>query len=146
MTCFPCDQQALGDDAPLSERIAGDAHWRVVHAFGVSLPGWLVLLPRRHVLTMAELTDVEAAWLGCWQVRLSRALHDVTGCTKTYVMQFAEAEGFGHVHVHVVPRMPNQDTAHRGPGVFALMPADAALHLSQADRDAVSARLAPLLA
>ena len=28
------------------------------------------------------------------------------GCEKTYVMLFAEQPGYGHVHVHVVPRMP----------------------------------------
>jgi hypothetical protein len=42
-----------------------------------------VLVPRRHITTVAGLTDDEAAAPGSWQVRLSRALHEVTGCAKT---------------------------------------------------------------
>jgi diadenosine tetraphosphate (Ap4A) HIT family hydrolase len=64
------------------------------------------------VLTIAELTDAEAAGLGTWQVRLSRALHAVTRCAKTYVVQFAEAQRFSHVHFHVIPRADLQ--RHRG--------------------------------
>jgi diadenosine tetraphosphate (Ap4A) HIT family hydrolase len=103
------------------ERVAVDDCWRVAHAVDTALPGWLVLVPRRHVVAIADLTDAEAASLGSWQVRLSRALHAVTGCTKTYVVQFAEAEGFQHVHFHVVPRMPDLAAERRGPGVFALL-------------------------
>lgn len=119
--CFACTQDAGFDSLPPRERIAADAHWRVAHAFNSALPGWLVLLPRRHVTTIAELTDLEAAALGTWQVRLSRALHAVTGCAKTYVVQFAEAEGFGHVHFHVVPRMGDLPDELRGPRVFGLL-------------------------
>ena len=35
-------------------------------------------------------------------------------------MLFAEAEGFGHLHVHVVPRMPDFESEALGPRVFAL--------------------------
>lgn len=83
-----------------------------------ALAGWLVLVPRRHVTSIADLTGEEAATLGHWQVRLSRALRDVTGCVKTYVVQFAEREGFEHVHFHVVPRMPDVPDDRRGPAVF----------------------------
>jgi hypothetical protein len=38
----------------------------------------LVPVPRRHVVTVAELFDGEAAALGQWQVRLSRALYAET--------------------------------------------------------------------
>ncbi|WP_405780094.1 HIT family protein [Streptomyces sp. NBC_00859] len=93
----------------------------MVHAFDTALPGRLVLLPRRHVTAVHELTDAEATTLGTWQVRLSRALHDVTGCVKTYVARFAEAEGFAHVHFHVMPRMASLSPELRGPGVFELL-------------------------
>jgi hypothetical protein len=38
--------------------------WRIAHAFGTSLPGWLVVVPRRHVIVLDELTAEEAADLG----------------------------------------------------------------------------------
>ncbi|MFJ9037060.1 hypothetical protein ACIRF8_10805 [Streptomyces sp. NPDC102406] len=55
-----------------------------------------------------------------WQVRLSRALREVTGCARTYVVPFAEAEGSAHVHFHSVPRADDLPAPWRGPGVFAL--------------------------
>ncbi|MGP3977975.1 HIT family protein [Streptomyces sp. 8N114] len=120
-SCYTCAQEARFDDLPLRERIVVDQHWRVAHAFDTALPGWLVLVPRRHVTAIHELTDAEAETLGMWQVRLSRALRDVTGCVKTYVAQFAEVEGFAHVHFHVVPRMSDLPQELRGPRVFGLL-------------------------
>ncbi|MFJ2172236.1 HIT family protein [Streptomyces sp. NPDC087851] len=119
--CYTCGQEARLEELPLSERIVLDRHWRVAHAFDTALPGWLVLLPRRHVTAVHELTDAEAATLGTWQVRLSRALRDVTGCVKTYVAQFAELKGFAHVHFHVVPRGADLSQDLRGPRVFELL-------------------------
>ncbi|MGH8922432.1 MAG: HIT family protein [Actinomycetes bacterium] len=104
--CLTCEQESSLDTALPWQRIALDDDWRVTHSFNTCLPGWLVLLPRRHVLTIAELTDREARSLGVWLVRLSRAPRAVTGRVKT--AQFAEADGLPvwctHVHVHVVPR------------------------------------------
>ena len=96
-------------------------HWRVAHDFNTAVPGWLVLLPRRHVAAVHDLTNSEASALGVWQVKLSRALRSVTGCAKTCVVQFAEAEGFAHVHFHIIPRMADLQPEHRGPGVFELL-------------------------
>ncbi len=118
MECFSCSNNDQFAQLPPHELIAADSHWRIAHAFDTSLPGWLVLIPRRHVNTIAELTDAEATALGSWQVRLSRALHQVTGCAKTYVMQFAERDGFGHVHFHIVPRMPDIPPEYRGPSIL----------------------------
>lgn len=118
--CYTCAIESAAD-APASEHIAQDDHWRVAHAVGSALPGWLVLVPRRHVTSIAELTDAEAASLGTWQVRLSRALAVVVGCEKTYVAQFAEAEGFAHVHFHVIPRQPDLPPELRGPRIFGLL-------------------------
>ncbi|HTX27736.1 MAG TPA: HIT family protein [Streptosporangiaceae bacterium] len=122
--CYTCAREAEGDRAPLRERIASDDLWRVGHAFNSALPGWLVLVPRRHVTAIAGLTDAEARSLGTWQVRVSRALHQVLGCQKTYAAQFAEAEGFSHVHFHIVPRPPDLPSELRGPRVFRLLGAE----------------------
>jgi diadenosine tetraphosphate (Ap4A) HIT family hydrolase len=118
MDCYACQNNGRFDQLPPRERIAADRHWRVAHDFNSTLPGWLILVPRRHVTSIAALTDAEAAVLGTWQVRLSRALEEVTGCVKTYIMQFAEKEGFAHIHFHVVPRMSDLPVDRRGPNVF----------------------------
>jgi diadenosine tetraphosphate (Ap4A) HIT family hydrolase len=119
--CYTCARNAEFDRLPPRELIAADDLWRVAHAFGSALPGWLVLIPRRHVTSIAALTDAEAAALGTWQVRLSRALQQVMGCEKTYVAQFAEAAGFAHVHFHIVPRPAGLTRELRGPGIFGLL-------------------------
>ena len=119
--CYACEQETNFETLPPRELVGVDDAWRVAHAIGTALPGWLVLLPRRHIVAIAELTGVEAAGLGVWQVRLSQALHAVTGCAKTYVVAFGEAEGFSHLHFHVVPRMAEMAEDLRGPGVFGLL-------------------------
>ena len=96
-TCFSCGNNERADLAP-RERIYVGPGWRVAHAFGTALPGWLVLLPRRHVTALDELTTAEAEELGPLLRALTRALREATGCDKTYVALFAEAEGFAHVH------------------------------------------------
>jgi len=122
--CYSCSREREFERLPVRERIAHDEYWRLAHAVRSALPGWLVLLPRRHVTAIADLTDAEAARLGTWQVAASRALHAVTGCPKTYVAQFAEAEGFSHVHFHLVPRLPDQPADRRGPAVFGYLDPD----------------------
>lgn len=118
--CYVCGVNAM-PDPPRSEVVVDDDHWRVAHAFGTSVPGWLVVVPRRHVVALSELTAEEAAQLGPLLVRLTEALQEVLGCEKTYVALFAEAEGFSHVHFHVVPRMADLDPSRRGPSVFQLL-------------------------
>ncbi|MFF7884044.1 HIT family protein [Streptomyces sp. NPDC020794] len=119
--CYACGQEARFGELPPRERVVSDEYWRVAHSFNTAVPGWLVLLPRRHVTAVHDLTDAEAGALGVWQVRLSRALREETGCLKTYVVQFAESEGFAHVHFHIVPRVADLSAAHRGPGIFGLL-------------------------
>lgn len=65
-----------------------------------------------------------AAELGPLIRDLSRALEEITGSVKTYVMQFAEAEGFAHLHVHLVPRAADHPDDAKGPRVFAFLSED----------------------
>jgi diadenosine tetraphosphate (Ap4A) HIT family hydrolase len=66
--------------------------------------------------------------------RLGAALEAVTGCVKTYLMQFSEAEGFSHLHLHLVPRLPDHPDDARGPRVFADMTDDQAQWLPATER------------
>ncbi|HZN17679.1 MAG TPA: HIT family protein [Micromonosporaceae bacterium] len=140
--CYSCVQEDQLESQPVWQRIGTDDYWRVAHAVGTALPGWLVLVPRRHVTSVADLTDAEAAGLGLWQVRLSRALRAVTGCVKTYVAQFAEAEGFSHVHFHLVPRMADLLPELRGPKVFGLLGVADGAQVDSDRMDTIAAALA----
>jgi len=141
MECYTCHNNQQVPALPPRELIALDDHWRVAHAFDTALPGWLVLIPRRHVTSIADLTDAESASLGNWQVRLSRALRTVTGCLKTYLVQFAEKEGFAHVHFHVVPRMPDLPDDRRGPAIFGYLGASEEHRVSDHQQDELAAAL-----
>src|SRR5215204_4798093 len=75
-SCMTCELVARRDrgDAPPWDRIHRTEHWDVAHAFGTSLEGWLVIVARRHVASIAELDDEAAAELGPLIRDLSRAL------------------------------------------------------------------------
>lgn len=116
-----CEGNGRIDALPPREAVLVTEHWRVAHTFDSALAGWLVALPRRHVEALHELTADEAAPLGPMLRELSQALTTVTGCEKAYIMFFAEKEGFAHLHVHVVPRMPDFADDVKGPRVFGFL-------------------------
>ena len=138
--CYPCDQQALTSPSPREDVVRTD-HWRVAVAFNVTLPGWLVVLPTAHLTSFTELTPEAADELGGLIRRLGIALEEVTGCVKTYLMQFSEAEGFAHLHLHLVPRLAEHPADARGPRVFAFMTDDEAQWLPEAERDQLALRI-----
>lgn len=138
--CFACGHQAA-DRLPPREDVVHTEYWRVAVAFNSTLPGWLVINPTRHITAFTELTPAAADELGGLVLRLSAALETVTGCVKTYLMQFSEAEGFSHLHVHVVPRMPDQPADARGPRVFAYLDDDESRWLPEAQRDSIALEL-----
>jgi diadenosine tetraphosphate (Ap4A) HIT family hydrolase len=142
--CVSCVANAR-TDLPPRERVYLGPRWRVAHAFGTGLPGWLVVLPRRHVVALDELTPSEAADLGPLLREITSALRRVTGCEKTYVALFAEAEGFSHVHFHVIPRQADLGLELRGPRVFGLLGGDQARHVPDAVMDQIAASLAAVL-
>jgi diadenosine tetraphosphate (Ap4A) HIT family hydrolase len=143
--CFSCDQQAAAERPPREDVVHTD-HWRVVHAFNSTLPGWLVLVPTRHVTSFTQVLPEAADELGGLLRRLSAALETVTGCVKTYLMQFSEAEGFSHLHLHLVPRAPDHPDDARGPRVFAYLTDEEARWLPQPERDRLALALRAALA
>jgi diadenosine tetraphosphate (Ap4A) HIT family hydrolase len=143
--CFPCDQQAAVCLPPRDDVVHTD-HWRVAHAFNSTLPGWLVLLPTRHITSFTGLTPEAAGELGGLVSRLSTALETVTGCVKTYLMQFSEAEGFSHLHLHLVPRLLDHPEDARGPRVFAYLTDDQAQWLPTTERDTIALSVRAALA
>ena len=115
--CRICELNATIADQPLAERAHLEGHWRVAHAWS-ALAGWLIVTPLRHVTRLAELNADEAAALGPLLADASAALAEVVACERTYVVLFAEQEGFGHVHFHIVPRMVDLPREHRSVNVF----------------------------
>lgn len=121
--CRTCELVQRRDEglAATWDSVQRTTNWDVAHAYDTSIEGWMVLVVRRHVASLADLTDAETAEVGPLIVRLSRALRDAVGCVKTYVAQFAEDPGHPHVHIHLVPRYSDQPADLRGPAVFGAL-------------------------
>lgn len=95
--CPLCARQAT--EPPLW----ADAHFELRHLEAPhGLAGWMLLVTRRHVASLAELDDAEAAALGPLLRRAHQAVLAATGAARVYVAALGEA--VPHVHVHLVPR------------------------------------------
>jgi diadenosine tetraphosphate (Ap4A) HIT family hydrolase len=139
--CYVCQRNLAGDDRRPWEQIYVDDRWRLTLAFDTSLPGWLVLVPGRHVEGLHHLDHDEAAGMGRLLRSASAALVEATGCERTYVMLFAEKDGFSHLHLHIVPRYADLPIEHRGPAVFAYLGVPEAEQLPEQDRNLLAGRL-----
>lgn len=119
-TCKSCEFIARRDagDAPFWDNIIRTDCWDVVHNDNTTLPGWLVLVTRRHIAALDELSEAEANELGPLIQKTSAALKSAVGCQKTYVLQFTEKADYRHVHFHIVPRMADMPAENRGSGIF----------------------------
>jgi diadenosine tetraphosphate (Ap4A) HIT family hydrolase len=96
-----------------------DGLWRLEHAIEpIPMAGWLVLKPLRHVEHFADLTPEEAAVFGPLTRQITQAMREVLRPEKIYLSLYAEAVGFAHLHVHIIPRFAGTPDDRRGPRVF----------------------------
>ncbi len=118
--CIGCRRIVQRDEgkAPLWDCIYRTDYCDVVHCDDTSLLGWLIIIPRRHIGAVDEMTEGEALEVGRLIRSVSLAIKEVTGCEKTYVVQFAESPGHQHVHFHIIPRATDLPEDQRGLNVF----------------------------
>lgn len=128
-------------EAPLWDNIQRTRYWDLAHCFNTVLPGWLVLIARQHVESIDQLSEAEAAELGRVLRTASLALREVTGCIKTYVIQFAEHPDHPHVHFHLIPRMQDQPEDRRSMQVFEYMRRPAGEWVTEAHMNQIAAQI-----
>ena len=68
--------------APLWDSIYRTEFFDIVHALNTSLPGWIVIVLRRHAGAIDELTTDEASELGALLRKVSVSLKNIVGCKK----------------------------------------------------------------
>ncbi|HLI08608.1 MAG TPA: HIT domain-containing protein [Ktedonobacteraceae bacterium] len=124
MTCLTCLN--LSEEQPISPGpfIYEGTHRVVDHAYPTKHLGWLVILPRRHIEALHELTREEFQELAEIEYKLVQVMHADPVIQKEYLMCFAEGEGFHHVHIHVVAKPADLPARFKGPRVFALLKVD----------------------
>ena len=145
--CKTCELIARRDAAiaPLWDCIHRTQFWDVAHSYNSALPGWLVLVARRHIEAIDELTDEEAVELGVLLQRVSLALKEITGCLKTYVIQFAEHAEHPHVHFHIVPRMADQPENRRSTKIFDYLGVPEAERVSEERMNEIALKVQKIL-
>jgi diadenosine tetraphosphate (Ap4A) HIT family hydrolase len=105
--CALCNKLRARDAAVLFE----NELWQVRAADDpCGVPGWMMLITRRHVPGPASFDDREANSFGPTLRHLQRVLLEVTGALRIYTAAMGESSP--HFHAHMVPR-------------YALMPKDA---------------------
>jgi diadenosine tetraphosphate (Ap4A) HIT family hydrolase len=140
MTCLLLAQRDAGLRPPW-DNIYRTQYWDVVHSYNTALPGWIVLVARRHIEAVADLSQAESVELGMLITATSQALAEVTQCVKTYVIQFAEAAEHPHVHVHIVPRMADQPADRRGPLIFGYLGVPEEDHVPEREMNRIASHL-----
>jgi diadenosine tetraphosphate (Ap4A) HIT family hydrolase len=145
--CKTCELIVRRDShiAPLWDCIHRTQFWDVVHSYNTALPGWLVLVVRRHIEAVDKLTDEEAVELGILLRQVSLALKEITGCVKTYVIQFAEMAEHPHVHFHIVPRMANQPENRRGTEIFGYLNVSEEQRVSEESMNEIAVKVQKIL-
>jgi diadenosine tetraphosphate (Ap4A) HIT family hydrolase len=98
-SCGVC--QSLYGDA-LAAPIYEDDLWHVRHAEPAGVPGWMLLITRRHVGGPAHFDDIEARAFGPALRHFERVLEQITGALRIYTA--AMGESHPHFHAHMVPR------------------------------------------
>jgi len=95
-------------------------YWIVEHAYPCGMKGWLVMLPKRHVESLHELSDSENREFGVIFPKIIKILHKETDSEKEYIFQIAKAQGFKHIHFHIVSKDRKLPEKYEGVKIFGL--------------------------
>jgi len=110
-TCGVCQSLA-------SPSLYEDDLWCVRHAEPAGVPGWMLLISKRHVAGLAHFDDREAAAIGPALRHFERVLEQVTGALRIYTAAMGESSP--HFHAHMVPRYPTMPRDAKAWSVFDL--------------------------
>jgi diadenosine tetraphosphate (Ap4A) HIT family hydrolase len=117
------------------EPLYEDALWHVRPAPAPpGVPGWMMMISRRHVPGPAHFDDAEARSFGFALRHFQRVLEQVTGALRVYTAAMGESSP--HFHAHMVPRTATMPKDARGWAVFDLERAAKAGEIAVADAEA----------
>jgi diadenosine tetraphosphate (Ap4A) HIT family hydrolase len=128
-SCAVCASlSGSGQRAPIFE----DDLWHLRHDDAPSaVPGWLMMIARRHVAGPAHFNDEEARSFGPTLRRFEKLLEEETGALRIYTAALGESSP--HFHAHLVPRYAAMPKDARAWAVFDLQRAARAGEIAAAD-------------
>lgn len=113
--CGMCQKLASREVRPVFENELW--HVRAIDA-PVGVPGWMLMVARRHVPGPSHFDAREVASFGPTWCHLQRVLLEVTGALRIYSAALGESSP--HFHGHLVPRFASMPKDAKGWGVFDL--------------------------
>jgi diadenosine tetraphosphate (Ap4A) HIT family hydrolase len=114
-SCGICNKLASSNLEPVFENELW--HVRALDAPG-GVPGWMMMVARRHVAGPAHFDAREVASFGPTWCHLQRVLLEVTGALRVYTAAMGESSP--HFHGHLVPRYAHMPNDAKGWAVFDL--------------------------
>lgn len=101
------------------EALYEDDLWIVRHGDApYGLPGWLMMMAKRHVQGPATFDDREAASFGPMLRHMHRTLLEASGALRIYTAFMGESHP--HFHAHLVPRYARMPKEAKAWGAFDL--------------------------
>lgn len=119
--CYTCESLSGKRQISPGDVIYEAEYWTVEHCYPVAFKGWLVIVLKRHIEALHELTSEEFNELSQIQQKVVQILHRELSPEKEYMMCFAEGDHFHHIHFHVVAKPKDLPPNLKGPHIFALM-------------------------
>ncbi len=93
------------------QKIYEDEHVISILDINPLSPGHALVIPKEPASTMGELSDAAAAALGRVLPRISRAICAAVGADQYNIVQNNgpdAGQSIYHVHMHIIPRLPDQ--------------------------------------
>ncbi|MFD9701168.1 hypothetical protein [Lentzea sp. NPDC059081] len=112
--CVPCDMMRGRIPLP-GGQIHETPQWLVMHVLGTFGLGALAVVPRRHVVHVADLNDDETAELGGLLARTAAVVTALTDPVQVYTCQWSHTNGEA-AHVHFVLQPIRRSDMDRHPG------------------------------
>jgi histidine triad (HIT) family protein len=116
LDCFICRKHRgeilIPGGAIYQDEIVYIGHAQIREGEANAYLGYLMVEPKRHVLGLADLTNIEAQTLGLMVARLSRTLK--VNERVEHVYAFVLGDFIDHLHIHVVARYPNAPREYWG--------------------------------
>ncbi|WP_410586413.1 HIT domain-containing protein [Amycolatopsis sp. lyj-23] len=112
--CVPCDMMHARVPLP-GGPIHETSHWLVMHVLGTFGPGALAVVPRRHVVHVADLAAEEAGELGSVLTEAAAVVTALTDPVQVYTCQWSHTGGVA-AHIHFILQPIRRSDMERHPG------------------------------
>lgn len=116
LECMACLLTAGERELP-GGRIFRSEHWVVEHCIGTLGVGTLILKPLRHVVSLGDMSNAEAASLGPLLQRTTSIIRTLTDADQIYSCLWSHADWRpGHIHFVLQPAWTSLRSRYPGPG------------------------------